>query len=302
MRHALVVASAAIVVGSCAPQEQPGPFEQVEDAAWRVVNRSHKGQDGIFVQATLRTFAYEIASMYARAESEELDQQQLESRFKQFVHMFIDARYPDGDGTDINNLFFQYLIYVNPSFDASNPLQRQMFDNWRGEYVRRLMGLVYDSKYPLLRHKYDERWGPTLYSRLVFNIYLDNSESEITPRISDIGSRTFLVDEDGNRYNPSGLAGPYPYEFDRPRDDLLKAKAVYRLFFPNRKADRLTPIVGAETALVELVIEGLGDEPTRRLKWDLPLEYPTLPMRRIPSGIARPPKMEETPATTTGSQ
>ncbi len=296
MHRVLAAASVAVAVGSCAPQEQPGPFEQVEEAAWRVVNRSHRGQDGIFVQATLRTFAYEIANMYARAESQELDQQQLESRFKQFVHMFIDARYPDGDGTDINNLFFQYLIYVNPSFDASNPLQRQLFDNWRGEYVRRLVGLVYDSKYPLLRHKYDERWGLTLYSRLVFNIYLDNTDSDIRPHVADIGSRTFLVDEDGNRYSPSGLAGPYPYEFDRPRDDVLEGKVVYRLFFPNKKADRLTPIVGPGALFVELVIEGLGEEPIRRLRWDLPLKYPAPPIRRIPSHIA------QTPLMTAGSQ
>ena len=296
MRHVLVATAAAVVVGSCTSQEQPGPFEQAESDAWRVVNRSHRGEDGIFVQATLRTFAYEIASMYARAEREELDQQQLESRFRQFIHMFIDARYPDRDGTDINNLFFQYLIYVNPSFAASNPLQRQMFDNWRGEYVRRLMGLVYDSKYPLLRHNYDERWGSTLYSRLVFNIYLDNTESDLKPSIADIGSRTFLVDEDGIRHSPSGLAGPYPYAFDRPQDEVLDGKAVYRLFFPNRKADRTTPIVGSDTTSVELVIEDLGDEPVRTLRWELPLEYANPPMRRIPSHFA------ETPASTEGSQ
>ena len=79
MRHVLVATAAAVVVGSCTSQEQPGPFEQAESDAWRVVNRSHRGEDGIFVQATLRTFAYEIASMYARAEREELDQQQLEN-------------------------------------------------------------------------------------------------------------------------------------------------------------------------------------------------------------------------------
>ena len=280
------LAVAAVALGACAPQEQPGPYEQVEAAAWRVVNRSHRGQDGIFVQATLRTFAYEIASLYSRAEAEELDQQQLESRFRQLVHMFIDARYPDGDGTDINNLFFQYLIYVNPAFEAANPLQRQLFNNWRDEYVRRLLGVVYDSKYPLLRSKYDERWGPTLYSRLVFNVYLDNTESDINPlHVADVGNQTFLVDEHGNRYSPSGLAGPYPYEFDRPQEENLKGKTVYRLFFPNRKSDRITPIVGPESTFIELAIEGLGEEPIRRLRWDLPLEYPNPADRRIPSRL-----------------
>ena len=288
MRVALVAATLAAVFGSCAPEVQPGPFERAEDAAWQVVNRSHKGEDGIFVQATLRTFAYEIASMYSQAESEELNQQQFESRLKQFIYMFVDARYPDGDGTDINNLFFQYLVYVNPTFDAANPLQRQMFDTWRGEYVRRLVRLIYDHKYDVLRHQYDERWGATLYSRLVFNVYLDNTESELTPRIADIGDRTFLVDDAGERYRPSGLAGPYPYEFDRPQEVELNGKTVYRLFFPNRKPDRATTIVGPESEYIELVIEGLGEEKTRRLRWDLPLEYPNPPMKRIsPPGTAR---------------
>ena len=130
----------------------------------------------------------------------------------------------------------------------------------------------------------------------MFNIYLDNTESDLRPPVSDIGSRTFLVDEEGNRYSPSGLAGPYPYEFDRPRQDVLEGKAIYRLFFPNRKADRMTPIVKSETTFVELVIEGLGEEPVRRLRWDLPLEYPEPPMRRIPSHIA------PTPVLTAGAQ
>ena len=38
------------------------------------VNRSATGGDGIFVQATLRSFAYEIANIYANAEREGLDQ------------------------------------------------------------------------------------------------------------------------------------------------------------------------------------------------------------------------------------
>ena len=259
---------------SCAPEKEPGPFEQVEQQVWRIVNRSHTGQDGIFVQATMRTFAYEIVSLYAKAEQETLDQDQLLSRFREFIYRYVDGHYPFEDGTDINSLYYQYLVYVNRSFDASNPIEKQLFDNWRAEYVRRLLGVVYDHKYTFLRHKYDERWGPTLYSRFVFYIYLDNTESDLSPRIDDIGSRVFLVDEEGNRYAPSGQAGPYPYEFDRPKKPVLEGKVVFRLFFPNRKADRLTPIIDTNTRHLDLVIENLGEEPERRLRWELPFEYP----------------------------
>ena len=266
-----------LLLAACAPEKEPGPFEQVEQQVWRIVNRSHTCRDGIFVQATMRTFAYEIASLYAKAEQEGLDQKQLLSRFREFVYQYVDGHYPFRDGTDINSLYYQYLVYVNRSFDASNPIEKKVFDNWRGEYVRRLLGEVYDHKYSLLRHKYDERWGPTLYSRFVFYIYLDNSESDLSPRIDDIGSRVFLIDEEGNRYAPSGQAGPYPYEFDRPKKPVLDGKLVFRLFFPNRKADRRTPIVDTKTSHLDLVIENLGEEPERRLRWELPFDYPQPP-------------------------
>ena len=195
---------------ACAPVKEPGPFEQVEQQVWRIVNRSHTGRDGIFVQATMRTFAYEIVSLYAKAEQEDLDQEQLLSRLREFIYRYVDGHYPFQDGTDINSLYYQYLVYVNRSFDASNPIEKKVFDNWRAEYVRRVLGEVYDHKYPLLRHKYDERWGPTLYSRFVFYIYLDNSESDLSPRIDDIGSRVFLIDQEGNRYAPSGQGRALP--------------------------------------------------------------------------------------------
>ncbi|MFH1571531.1 MAG: hypothetical protein ABIL09_26300 [Gemmatimonadota bacterium] len=287
---------AALALASLAPgcvsPPPPGPFEQVEEQVWRAVNRNHRGADGLYVQATWRAFAYEIARTYAEVEKEGRGQAQVESRLRELVYSFVDGRFPIADGTDVNNLYLQYLVYIDGDFDPTNPLEKAQFDAWRSEYVRRLMGRVYDLKYPLLRTNYDERWGLTLYSRLVFNVYLDDSESDLRPYVADIGARTFLVDEAGQRYPASGNAGPYPYEFDRPKDEQLDGKLVYRLFFPNRKADRRTPIVTSESKYVELVIESLGQVPERRLRWDLPLVFPEVPMRRLPAaGVTEVPDL-----------
>lgn len=272
----------SLLLGSCAPQDGPGPFELTEDRVWRLVNRSHTGADGIFVQATFRTFAYEVARIYAEAEIAGLGQEQVTSRLREFIYDYIDAPYPMADGTDVNSLYLQYLVFVNPDFDVTNPLQKAQFDTWRGQYVRRLLGILYDGKYPLLRPVYDERWGYGLYSRLVFTIYIDGEESGAHPYIADIGERTFLIDERGVRHRPSGTDGAYPYKFDRPEQDYLKRKAVYRLYFPNRRADRRTPILTSDSRRVSLVIEGLGSEPERRLDWDLPVLYPTSSRRLVP--------------------
>lgn len=271
------------------PAEGPGPFELAEEATWKAVNRSHEGEDGIFVQATLRSFAYEIAEIYAQTEKQGFEQDQFESRLRQRIYTFVDAEYPAEDGTDINNLYIQYLIYVNPSFDASNPIAKAKFDNWRDQYVRRLMDTVYDFKYPLLRQDYDERWGLTLYSRLVFYILVDNSESDLQPRVDNIAERTFLVAEDGTRYQPSGMAGYYPYRFDKPKQKKLDGRMIYRVFFPNRQADRKTPIVTRDSKYIQLEIEGLGEVPVRRMRWDLPLEFPKVELRKLaarPQGVA----------------
>ena len=283
LRGMLSLLFCALAFGCGPDPSPPGPFEVAEDAAWRAVNRSHRGADGIFVQAELRTFAYEIASAYATAEEEGLGQEQLVYRLKQLVYSYVDGVYPIEDGTDINNLYFQYLVYVSPSFDPGNPLQKRVFDNWRSQYVRRLVDLVYDSKFPVLRSTYDERWGRTLYSRLVFIVYLNNEESDLAPRVADIGKHTFLVDDEGNRYESSGLVGPYLYESDRPEQEVLDGETVYRLFFPNRRADGKTPIVGTKAGFVQLEIEGLGEVPVRRMRWDFPLTYPKMPARRLPS-------------------
>ena len=182
---------------ACAPDaEGPGPFELTEERAWRAVNRSHTGDDGIFVQATFRTFGYEIARIYSEAEVDDLSQQQVTSRLREFVYAHIDARYPIEDGTDINNLYFQYLIYVNPDFDPTNPIQKAQFDTWRAEYVRRLLGIVNDRMFPMLRPVYDERWGYSLYSRLVFTIYVDGEESDAHPYIADLGERRLRLAAD----------------------------------------------------------------------------------------------------------
>ncbi|MEW6750057.1 MAG: hypothetical protein AB1505_03660 [Candidatus Latescibacterota bacterium] len=255
---------------------------------WRQVSRSHTGSDGIFVQAEWHTFAYEIARRYAAAEHEDLDQGQLEARLKQLVHSYVNADYPVADGTDLNGLYYQYLLYVNPGFDPGNPLQRQVFDTWRAHYVQRLVDTIYDPVQPVLRSHYDDRWGLTLYSRLVFIVYLNSEESALEPPVADIGGRTFLVDEAGGRHAPSGTAGPYPYDSDRPAQEVLHGETVYRVFYPIRQTGRKEPILTPQSRFVELEIQGLGDEPTRRLHWDLPFAYPELPARRLPGPGASP--------------
>ena len=284
MRGSLFILVCTWALG-CGPGVEQGPFARSEEQVWRAVNRNHRGRDGIYVQATFRTFAYEIAQAYKAAEKDDLSQEQLESRLQQFVYSFVDASYPAQDGTHINSLYIQYLIYLNPSFDPTNTIQVRQFNVWRSEIVRRVVDRIYDPKYPVLRNYYDERWGLTLYSRLVFAIHVDNFQSDLKPTIADIGARTSLVDEEGTRYSPSGLAGPYPYEYHRPEQEELDGEIVYWLFFPNRKADRESPILTTRSKWVQLEIEGLGEEPVRTLRWDLPLVYPQLPSRRLRSEV-----------------
>ena len=274
-----------LIVLGCSPDQSKGRFAQVEDEAWQSVNRKKTGSDGIYVQATLRTFAYEIAHSYARAEEENLGQEQLEFRLKQLIHSYVDGTYPPEDGTDLNNLYIQYLVFVDPNFNPENPLEKQKFIAFRDAFISRVVGTIYDPKYPMLRDHYDERWGVTLFDRLVFVVYLNGENAENEPDIQDIGSRTFLVDEQGNRYTPSGTAGPYPYKSDSPETPNLIDKAYYRVFFPNRKGKNIrTPIVNSDTKSIELHIEGLGTDPLRILQWELPINYPIVTDgRRLPS-------------------
>jgi len=267
----------------CGSEYAKGPFEQIEDGAWQVVNKKAVGDDDIFVQATLRTFAYEVAHAYARAEREGLGQEQLEYRLRQLIHSYVDGTYPIEDGTDFSSFYLQYLYAVDRNFNPDDPVQRSKFNTFRDQFIDRIIDPVYDRKFPMLRDHYDERWGLTLYNRLVFVVYLNGEESESEPPIADIGERTFLVDQDGNRYKPSGTAGPYPYESDRPGSETLVDKAYYRVFFPNRKADMKSRIVDANTKSLELHIEGLGSEPVRTLRWEFPLDYPEVDTRRLPS-------------------
>ena len=283
MPRALFLLWIGLVATGCSSGLSEGPYAGVEREVWRTVNSSHRGRGGVLVQATLRTFAYEIAHAYARAEHEDLGQEQLEYRIKRVIYSYVDGTYPAADGTDINSLYLQYLIYVNPSFNARNPIQKQAFDTWRGEYVRRVVGVIYDRKFQILRNIYDDRWGLTLYSRLVFTIFLSNEESLLKPEIADIGSRTFLVNQRGERFEPSGTFNAYPYESDRPEGEVLDGKTYYRVFFPNRKADKKTPIIEPDDEYLELHIEGLGSEPQRTLRWELPFEYPEMPERKLPS-------------------
>ena len=267
----------------CGLEYSEAPFTRVEQEVWRTVNRSHRGADGVLVQAALHTFAYEISRAYARAEREDLGQEQLEFRIKQLLYSYVDGTYPAEDGTDINSLYFQYLVYVNPSFDARNPLQKRAFDIWRAQYIRQVVDVIYDSKFPILRDEYDDRWGLTLYSRLVFTVYLSSGESQLKPHIADIGARTFLVNQRGERFQPSGTFNYYPYQSDRPEGKVLDGKTHYRVFFPNRQRGDKTPIVQRDDDYLELQIENLGDVSLRTLRWDLPLEYPEMPARRLPT-------------------
>ena len=276
----LLFAALCALSSGCSPVSL-GPFELTEDEVWKLVNRKHRGKDGIYLQATFHTFAYEIAKAFATAEKQGLDHGQLESRLRELVYRHSISDYPVADGTDINSLYFQYLIYVNPDFNPTNRLQKKVYDNWVMQIVRQHVHTIFDSKFPILRNYYDEHWGLTLYSRLVFYVYLDNTGSDLQPRVDDIGERTFLEDDAGVRYKPSGMAGPYPYESNRPEEPYLEEKLVYPVFFPNRRADRATPILSAESKFVDLVVEGLGNEPERRLRWELPLEYPEMPARRL---------------------
>ena len=55
------------------------------------------------------------------------------------------------------------------------------------------------------------------------------------------------------------------------------------LYFPNRGADRHTPILTSATRQLHLVVEGLGTIPSRQLTWELPIQYPQVPHRYLPT-------------------
>ncbi len=236
---------------------------------------------GIYVQATFRTFAFEIASLCRKAERKKWERSEINSKISQTIKSFINADYPETDGTDINNIYYQYLMYVDSSLDILNPIDMQKFFNFKRHYVDRLTDEIYDVKYNFLRNRYDERWGYALYSRLVFSVHLENRIAKTAPYIRWIGRNTFLVDDKGNRYSPSGVDDPYPYKFDRPRSDRLHDTDDYRVFFPNKTKDG-KPIIDSDTKFIKLVIQDLGDVTQREFIWYLPLSYPIVQRDKLP--------------------
>ena len=75
---AFLLLSIVLMANGCGSGPSQGPYTRVEQEVWREVNAGHRGSDGVSVQATLNTFAYEISRAYARAEREDLGQEQLE--------------------------------------------------------------------------------------------------------------------------------------------------------------------------------------------------------------------------------
>ena len=116
-------------------------------------------------------------------------------------------------------------------------------------YVR-VADAIYDPKFPILRDEYDDRWGLTLYSRLVFTVYLSSGESQLKPYIADIGARTFLVNQRGARFQPSGTFNYYPYQSDRPEGEVLDGKTYYRVFFPNRQRQTTRRLLSSATTTI----------------------------------------------------
>lgn len=290
-RNLLIFVVAMYLFGCSRQGSEKEPMEILYDRISAMVTK-HRTEGDIHVQVTFRPFSFEIARLYRDAERYGWDRDQLRDKLRRHVEGFEGADYPAADGTDINNLFYQYLVYVNPSFDAMNPMHRDHFRNFKEHHVEQVVGKVYDITQDVLRNKYDDRWGYVQYSRLVFSIQLEN-RGAVPPPISEIGSRTFLTDEEGNRYRPSGMSGPYPYSFDHPRGDLLEASDGYRVFFPNRKTDG-TPIITEGTGIIRLAIEDLGGVKERTFEWNLPFVYPKIP-RHVSSHTTRavPPSEPE---------
>ena len=265
--------SVVCLLGCSRQGPQKKPMEILYDRVFGMLTR-HRTEGDVYVQVTFRPFAFEVLRLHRDAERYEWARDQLRDKLRRHVEGFESANYPASDGTDINNLFYQYLIYVNPSFDTMNPMHRDHFENFKKHHVEQVLRKVYDITKKMLRSRYDERWGYAQYSRLVFTVQLEDRGAASHP-IADIGRRTILVDEQGNRYRSSGMSGPYPYAFDHPRSDVLEGSDGYRVFFPNRKSDG-TPVVTEDTRAVRLIIENLGGVEERVFTWDLPFPYPEL--------------------------
>ena len=282
IRLGLIVA--LCVIAGCAPAGvEKTPMEKTYDKVFGLVTRSDE-QGGTYVQVTFRTFAFKITWLYMEAERGGWTDEQLESKIRQNVSTFADSEYPAGDGGIAS--FYKVYNAVYGALDRSNPLEKRQYEMLRNRYVRKVTDRVFDRKYPRLRTRYNEEWGYDQYGRLVFSVYVENRGGQPEP-IVDLGNRTFLEDDVGNRYAARGMAGAYPHLFDMPQFERIETSDRYRVFFVNRRVEGKGPVIGERTAFVKLVIVGLGNVPEREFVWDLPLVYPKLPSEEASADTVR---------------
>ncbi len=259
----------------CGGKEAPSPIQRMYSQVLQAVARSRE-VEGTYVQVIFRTTAFELARLYAEAEEKGWDENQIRAKLRYLVLVFVDSPYPPNDRGLLS--FYQIYKALDPGFDPGNPVQRAQYEVFRNRYVDKVVDQMLNPRLPGLRERYLEEWGYDLYGRLVFSFFLENRGGNAFP-VKDIGGRIFLEDDKGNRYRPFGLAGPYPYEYDRPRVDSLETTAHFRLFFVNRRSDGRPPIVREDTKYIRLVIEDWGGQPFWEFRWDLPLRYPEWPER-----------------------
>ncbi|MFH1006810.1 MAG: hypothetical protein V1800_04815 [Candidatus Latescibacterota bacterium] len=262
------------ILGGCrSAGVEKTPVEKTYDQVARLVTRSEE-QGGVYVQVAFRTFTFEVMRLCMEAERGGWTDEQLESQTRSIVTSFAESEYPSGDGGIAG--FYKLYGKGYGALDLSNPMEKRQYEMLRNRYVQKVSDRVFDKNYPRLRARYNDEWGYPQYGRLVFSVYVENRGGQPEP-VVDLGSRTFLEDETGNRYPARGTAGAYPYLFDMPQFDRLETSDRYRVFFVNRRLGENRPIIEEETAFVKLVITGLGAVPERAFVWDLPLGYPKLP-------------------------
>ncbi|HID10945.1 MAG TPA: hypothetical protein EYP17_06555 [Candidatus Latescibacteria bacterium] len=275
MKRWIGILSYILALG-CGGKEGPSPTQRMYSKVLRAVVRNRE-VEGIYVQVVFRTTAFELARLYAEADKKGWDKDQVRGKLRYLVLMFADSPYPSHDRGLLS--FYQIYKALDPGFDPENPLQRAQYEVFRNRYVDKVVDQMLNPRLPGLRERYLEEWGYDLYGRLVFSFFLENRGGKAFP-VRDIGERIFLEDDKGNRYRPSGLAGPYPYEYDRPKVDSLETTIRFRLFFVNRRSDGGPPIVREDTQYIKLVIENWGGRPVWEFRWDLPLKYPEWPKRK----------------------
>ncbi len=251
----------------CAQQAPPVTYQHIFKETFILLTRGETA-GGVYVQVTFRTFAFELAGLYSQAEKLGWNRIQLEDKIKETIDYFATSEYPPEEEIGLRNLYQMYTALF-PFFDSNNRLHRVQYENFRRDYVRRILKRIYGGN--LLRNCYTDKWGYDKYDRLDFSIYLENKGID-PPAIANIGQRTLLEDETGNRYSPRGLFNLYLHDFDRPRQGILKDSDRYRVFFVNRKADG-DRIITEQTKFIKLVIQNLGEMAERKFRWDMPVEY-----------------------------